>query len=174
MLQTKKILFENQYIKQHIFDFDEEGTIGRTLFCDNIEELKNIFLTKDINEMLGQIINIEYMCNNERTAYPLEVSALFGSIKCFKYLMMNGAEINENLCKYAIAGGNMEIIHLIEQKGMKFENCLERAVEYHHFELFEWLNTHFEYEPVSLQKCLEYYNEPIFYYYVKESVPYVT
>ena len=81
---------------------------------------------------------------------------------------MNGAEINENICKYAIAGGNMEIIHLIEQKGMKFENCLEIAVEYHHFELFEWLNTHFEYEPITIHKCLEYYNIPVFYYYIKE------
>ena len=81
---------------------------------------------------------------------------------------MNGAEINEKVCEYGIAGGNMEIIHLIEQKGMKFINCLKISVEYHHYELFEWLNTHFEYEYVSLQNCLEYNNLPVFYYYVKE------
>ena len=39
---------------------------------------------------------------------------------------------------------------------------------YFYEEYFEWLNTHYEYEPVSLQDCLKYYNEPIFYYYVKE------
>ena len=67
----------------------------------------------------------------------IEVSALFGSIKSFKYLMMNGDKINEYTCKYAVSGGNLEIIHLCEQKGLQFEDCLFIFSLYHRFAIFK-------------------------------------
>ena len=75
---------------------------------------------------------------------PFECSALFGSVKCFKYLMLSGEEINKDVCKLAIAGGNIEIVHLCEQKGLSFEKCLNFSIYFHRFELFEWINSHFE------------------------------
>ena len=72
-----------------------------------------------------------------RKGNQLEVSALFGSVKCFKYLMISGEEANENICKYAIAGGNIEIIHICEQNGLQFDNCLDVSSFYHRYELFE-------------------------------------
>ena len=80
----------------------------------------------------------------------IEVSALFGSIKCFKYLMMNEYYINEDTCRFAVSGGNIEIIHLCEQRGLQFEDCLFFTSLYHRFELFEWLNTHFNYKKTTL------------------------
>ena len=79
--------------------------------------------------------------------------------------MMNGDEINKNTCKFAVAGGNNEIIHLCEQKGLQFDDCLFISSLYHRFEIFEWLNTHFEYEEIILSELIKYYNEPLFYMY---------
>ena len=79
--------------------------------------------------------------------------------------MMNGDEINEDTCMYAVAGGNIEIIHLCEQKGLQFEDCLFISSLYHRFDIFEWLNTHFEYEEITLTEFIERYNEPLFYFY---------
>ena len=78
---------------------------------------------------------------------------------------MNGDEINEDTCKLAVSGGNFEIIHLCEQKGLQFENCLSISSMFHRFEIFEWLNTHFEYEEIPLAKFIKFYNEPLFYSY---------
>ena len=50
-----------------------------------------------------------------REVNRLELSALFGSVKYFKYLMINGDEIKKDVCKFAITGGNNEIVHLCEQ-----------------------------------------------------------
>lgn len=39
----------------------------------------------------------------------IKYSAFGGSIKCFKYLLINGAdnELKDNIMNYAIAGGNI-------------------------------------------------------------------
>ena len=78
---------------------------------------------------------------------------------------MNGDEINEDTCKLAVAGGNLEIIHLCEQKGFQFEDCLFISSLFHRFDIFEWLNTHFEYEEIVLSEFIECCNEPLFYSY---------
>ena len=145
MLQVKNILPSDKYTDKHIFDFAEEGTVGRAIFEDNIELLQQLIATKT-DEGKGQMFVINrfssYLAfSNREKANRIEVAALFGSIKCFKYLMMIGDEINEDTCKFAIAGGNLEIIHLCEQKGLKFEKCLYISSFYHRFEIFEWLNT---------------------------------
>ena len=78
---------------------------------------------------------------------------------------MNEDEINEETCKFAVSGGNLEIIHLCEQKGLEFEDCLIVSSFYHRFEIFEWLNTHFNYEEIPLAELIEFFNEPLFYSY---------
>ena len=168
MLQVKNILPSGKYTYKHIFDFSEEGTIGRAIFEDNIELLQQL-LADHPDEGKEEIFYIRnfFPFNEQFTKYKanrIEVAALFGSIKCFKYLMMNGDEINEDTCKFAVAGGNIEIIHLCEQKGLQFEDCLFISTLYHRFEIFEWLNTHFEYEEINLSKFIKHYNEPLFYF----------
>ena len=70
------------------------------------------------------IISCSVLISEDIKKNRIGASAFLGSIKCFKYLMMNGDEINEDTCRFAVAGGNNEIIHLCEQKGLQFDNCL--------------------------------------------------
>lgn len=53
---------------------------------------------------------------------------------------------------------------MCEQKEMKLKVFF--LFFYHHFELFEWLNSYFNFEIVSLSDCLKYNKEPIFYFYI--------
>ena len=80
--------------------------------------------------------------------------------------MMSEEEVSKETCYYAIAGGNSEIVRLCEQKGISFEGCLNVSVSYHHFNLFEWLNQHFDFNDISLPDCIACDNEPIFYLHV--------
>ena len=42
MLEVKNIIPSNKYTGKHIFDFSEEGTVGRAIFEDNFELLQQL------------------------------------------------------------------------------------------------------------------------------------
>lgn len=50
----------------------------------------------------------------------IDYAAFKGSVNCFKYLLINGAEISYNTLGLAITGGNIEIIRLLEQRNCDF------------------------------------------------------
>ena len=107
MLQDKNIIPSDLSEDNHIFDFAEEGTVGRAIFEDNIDSLQQLLVTQNEEEE-EQIFDLEYFLRDSlfkiMDANRIELAALFGSIKCFKYLMMNGEEINERTCKFAVSG----------------------------------------------------------------------
>ena len=43
-------------------------------------------------------------------------AAIHGSVNCFKYLVLNGADISQSTFINAVIGGNTEIVRIIEQK----------------------------------------------------------
>ena len=98
----------------------------------------------------------------------IDVCCLFGSLKCFKYLLLNKCEITWKTLKYSITGANKEIINTFKEKGHSFEECLETSVQYHRYELTNWLNEKYKCEPISLPKCIEYYNLFAFFYYLQQ------
>ena len=161
MVQVKGIEFMYYHTNEHIFDFASNETMQRAIFDDDIDLLEHIN-ADPMNDMKNQklIINdfFEYPKEFEmENASRLECSALFSSIKCFKYLIFNDEKMNENLCKFAILGGNYETIHICEQICLQFENCLCYSVFNHRFDLFEWLNLHYDYEDIPLTKCIIFY-----------------
>ncbi|OHS98803.1 ankyrin repeat domain protein [Tritrichomonas foetus] len=78
----------------------------------------------------------------------IQYSCYFGSLKCFKYLILNDASLSytdekhRSLIQFAVAGGNSEIIHILEQKPILFSRTLAISIEYHHDQLFKWIYEH--------------------------------
>ena len=74
-----------------------------------------------------------------------QYSAFKSSIKCFKFLLLNGADPNEvanndfSIIHFAIAGGNYEIIRILEQKQINFDGSLQIACYFYQNEIFSWL-----------------------------------
>ena len=95
----------------------------------------------------------------------IDFCCFFGSLKCFKYLLLNKCEITKETLHYSIAGGNQEIIALLQQNGHSFEECLETSVKYHRYELTNWLLENYKCKPFPLSKCIEYYNIDAFFYF---------
>ena len=165
-----KMLLEGENEEKNIlFDFGEEGTVGRALFEDDVDSLQQLLATQpeegksDFN-VTNFFKDIDTEFSYVEGANRIKVAALFGSNECFKYLMMNGDGIDEDTCIFAVAGGNNEIVHLCEQKGLTFKNCLITAAQYHRFELYEWISLHYEC-PIPTSQFLRCYNEPLFYLY---------
>ena len=97
----------------------------------------------------------------------IDFCCFFGSLKCFKYLLLNKCEITETTLKFSIAGGNQEIINILKENGHSFEKCLETSVKYHRYELTNWLNENYECKPFPLPKCILYYNIDAFLYFLE-------
>ena len=74
----------------------------------------------------------------------LHLMAYFGAVKCFKYTILTEDFNLEYLEEYAVAGGNMEIIKLLEQKGSSFVNCLTISIKFHRHEVSDWILLHYE------------------------------
>ena len=99
----------------------------------------------------------------------MQLAAYYGSINVFKFLLTKGCVLEEGLCPYAIAGGNQEIISLLEEAGMQFSDCFKYAVEYHRTKLCDWLLEKYPKEcyKMSLSACLDYCNEEAFAFFLE-------
>ena len=66
--------------------------------------------------------------------------AFLGSLKVFKYMVMNHADIESDLIVYAIAGGNLEIVHTCQQLECEINlSSFEFAIRYFRTDIFVWL-----------------------------------
>ena len=74
----------------------------------------------------------------------IQIAALCGAVKCFKYLLMNGASLEtigfhgSSICNIAVAGGNSEILRLLEEKGLAFDDAIHTAAQCHRNSIFNW------------------------------------
>jgi len=69
----------------------------------------------------------------------LAFSGFFGSIKCFKHLLLNGFEINENVKSMVVCSGCFDLFHLCQvHKELSF-NCFCKASEYFHLPLLVFM-----------------------------------
>lgn len=113
---------------------------------DDIESLQKV--TIDPHFDFDQLIQPSFfeICpfiQNEPTL--IDVSAFFGSLKCFKYLLLNGSNLslpdrsNEILPHFAIAGGNVEIIRICNQKKLSLSGTPQIASLFHRNDIIDWL-----------------------------------
>ena len=93
--------------------------------------------------------------NNSSFSY-VQLMAFFGSVKCFKHAILTGDFDLKDIQNYAIAGGNTEIIHIIENKGISFDNCFGFASKLYRNELCDWLLLHYKCEMIGLPNIVNY------------------
>lgn len=80
----------------------------------------------------------------DRTYEPslLEITCFYGSLNIFKFLMMNNATRTRMLPNYALAGGNYEIIHILERENVKFDTIeiILEAIKFQRNDVVEYLD----------------------------------
>ncbi|EAY23039.1 hypothetical protein TVAG_182750 [Trichomonas vaginalis G3] len=69
-----------------------------------------------------------------------KLSALYGAVNCFKYLSLQEPNFTD-ISNYAVVGGNMEIIRILIQKGIRFDESAIVALYFRRDELFDWLQS---------------------------------
>ena len=152
----------------------EPNTISYFLFNDDISGLQD-YVSKVPNIDFNESITIKWI-SYELLLYLsinfFQCSILFGSIKCFKFILLQDEVHITNMCNiFAAASGNSEIIHILEQKNHNFDdNSFDFALSFHHNNIFEWLLRNYATDLYVLQELLHdsilYFNEELLYYFI--------
>ena len=151
------------------------SNIAKAIRNDDVEKLQEISSQADFN--FNQIIepSLYERCSfiNKPNVSLIDYAAFFGSIKCFRFLLLNETKLN-NTGKYAIAGGNLEIIHLCEQNNSLFEGLCEAAIEFHRNDIFHYLyeNKIIEFKDFTKlgEQCIQCNNYELLGYLEKEGM----
>ncbi|KAK8840556.1 hypothetical protein M9Y10_030765 [Tritrichomonas musculus] len=140
-----KLDYDNFEENRHIGE--NESYICQLIRDDSVEEF--ITYTQKTNFSLSntkikQSIFESNSFLNENTPTLIEYAAFFGSVQIFQYLRLNGAEITESLWLYAIHSNNADLIHLLEELGIKpadetYEECLLESIKCHHNDISRYI-----------------------------------
>ena len=127
----------------YIENINWEDSLIKAILSDNVNDLVKLSSESsfDPNKKIGSL-----------RISPIEFMALCGSKAYFNHAISTNLYKFDNIAKYAILGGNMDIIHILEQKEISFDNMLLFT---RNPDLAEWLLEHWEnigYDIVSVCK----------------------
>ncbi|OHT06086.1 hypothetical protein TRFO_26006 [Tritrichomonas foetus] len=164
--KSKKIL-------NHELDF-------QSLIKDGLP-IYEMIMNDDINSVQGLISNLLLDIDKTLTINPkpdmqmtlslINIAAFCGSVKCFKFLWMNHAEIErENIGICAVFGNNWEIVHICDQSGYSFQSTLPISIQYHYNSLTKWLieNQKDDFDSSLIKLCLQFNNYKILKYLISK------
>ena len=182
LLFSEKIIYRKYNLKkqkstnQIIYGINPES-IENAIEEDNLESFIKIASEPYFDPNKSDVLNnanswdqnrIFLIYEDERITY-MHLMAFFGSLKCFKHAMLTGEYSIEQIQEYAIAGGNTEIIHLLENQGIYFDYCFRTATRFHRHELCDWLLLHYECEKVEMQYMIEFWNYKLLFFLMNNS-----
>lgn len=134
--------------------------------CFRPTELNNILLNDDVDEY------IQYL--TRKVANPdildLQASCLYGSINCFKYIIMNLDKDLETAKYYAIISGNLEMIRILYNSGVSFDKCYRMAVVTNRNEIADWIYDNFGDNESNVFEALVVKNYQAVSFYMNNSV----
>lgn len=103
----------------------------------------------------------------------INYSAFYGATKIFRYLLSNGARFGSNTLVCACAGGNVEIVRLLIQNNIAFnQKCLNKSIKYFaEIPLINFLleNTDLKIGSNEMRKAIKSFNLIFFTFYLSEN-----
>jgi hypothetical protein len=126
---------------------DDTTSISAVLRRDDVEALRRLSSSPDFDanfRIEASLFEPCFMENHEPTL--LMYAAFYGSVQCFRFLRLAGAEMHavdrrqDSALHHAIAGGCVEIVRMCERDSANFEGSIGLAVRMYQQDLFQWLH----------------------------------
>ena len=141
-------LRENNWsqLKQYRLNCCNHHPINVAIKNDDADEVQRIVSEEclDINETSKpSIFELSMFCQTEPTL--IQIAAFYGSVRCFKYFALNDADLQKcdeerkTTIQFAVAGGNYEIIRILQRANIDFSGAANIATLYHRNEIFKWI-----------------------------------
>ncbi|KAK8894590.1 hypothetical protein M9Y10_023026 [Tritrichomonas musculus] len=94
---------------------EPDDELTKSIWYDDVDSFQRI-ISRDGIDMKKYRILYNIFDDFEEKMNLINYSALYGSIKCFKFIILNEGEIDESTFYFSICGGNNEIIKIVDQK----------------------------------------------------------
>lgn len=155
IVQNFKHYKENDYkVYRELLEYGYElGTPELAIKNDSINEL--VFLSSSPGFDFNCDVPPNGFNTRDRMNY-IQLSAFYGSEHSFKFLILNGCEVNLKVARCSVIGGNLGIVRLCEQNGCTFEDCLDSAIIAHRNDIFDWIISTKKSNKPSLSVALDY------------------
>ena len=153
-----EFLLSNQTNKETFLDI---------LRADDFDEFIQYLVKNPTHDVSKPIEDFDIFYDKISNSNPInhyKFACLYGSVKCYKYFLNNNIKIPSDVTKYAIIGGNYEIIHILSQRNITFDSMFSIALQYQRNDIADWLLLHYQCEGVTIYDCLEWWNEKGFLY----------
>lgn len=130
------------------FGYTVDQDIVIFIMTDDVNALQKLSASPDFD--IDQIIEPSLFSRSailQDSTTLIAFAAALGSIECFKFLLLNKAsleietwnDLSTSLASFAVAGGNPEIVRLVEQNNCPFDTAIYVAVQYHRNNIFYWI-----------------------------------
>jgi len=125
--------------KRKLYLFHNESRIITAIQYDDIQTVRELMSHPSFNKDMsvpGNILSMYPLLRKELSL--IQLAAFYGSGSVFKNLFIEGHNIN-GIAKYAIYGGNLDILHIVFQNNEIHDGSYKYAVKYHRNDVFRWL-----------------------------------
>lgn len=95
--------------------FQKLDAVIESVFNDDIDEFQRLTCAPYFQWSNYPVSETEIRMN------LLHFSAVVGSVLIFMFLIINDCYYYDSVKNFAISGGNSEIIHILEQKGLEYD-----------------------------------------------------
>ena len=145
--------FKFDFLRENSWEFN---SIGEIIKNDDVDRLS--ILASNPNFIINSFIECSPFepLRMPRVTTLISLSAFYGSIKCFKFLFLSGAQITENVMNCAVASGCFEAIHICAHE--KIIGGLGAAIEFRRNDVMNWLSLHYGDVDISASACLDWDN----------------
>ena len=142
------------------------GDYYKAFNCIMIDDAENLPLVFEENPSVTpqtsfqlRAYSYHYYLFNQSEISLLDFAAFYGSVNCFKWLMLNGCEYGYRTAAKAAAGGNMEIIILLMNKrAYEVKHSLDESFKYHRHEITNYILSLNKRSQINLHVCLSSFN----------------
>lgn len=146
----KRLIFKPELFQQ---SFTKTDPISEMIRNDDIEAFQRyISQSTDMSFKNNKIQNhesFELFSILSHEPSLIQYSAFFNSLKIFKYLLLNKAETKDinngifSIVDFAVAGGSVEIIHILEQNHFKMVSGIPTAIRFYQNGILSYLLDNF-------------------------------
>lgn len=119
ILTIAQKVFQDLSINNNLEDYSSE-----------IQNPNPIFWKDDVDTLVSKDL-----CKDD-----IKEAAHYGAVKCFKVLVGKFSEFNDDCCKDAIIGGNLEIIRILDHHlNFATEKNIKCAIKHHRNNILDWI-----------------------------------
>ncbi|KAK8837461.1 hypothetical protein M9Y10_036458 [Tritrichomonas musculus] len=121
-------LFVNKFLpdkidlyKQMLDNLEPDDELTKSLRYDDVDRLQ-LLINQNGIDITTAVVPYNIFDDFDENINIINYAAFYGSLKCFKYLLLNDGLVDESTLYFAVYGGNVEIIKIVDQRIPEVDN----------------------------------------------------